>query len=171
MHSSSRRTPMDRPDALQILVDLRRKEADDAARALAERQQQASQAQQQLRALEQYLEDYRVGLQQRCEHGGFSAATWANYQRFIAMLERAIDEQRNVLQHWENQVEAGRQAWQQCQRRLKSVDTLVERRAHESEQRAARREQKLNDEFAARQARLQRAARQSSTANTTSTLP
>ncbi len=132
---------------LNSLADLRRKQMDEAARELGQRQARAMQAAQQLQQLEQYLHDYRLGLQHRSLQQGMPAASWQNYQRFMAMLERAIAEQRAAVERVERLVQAGRQEWQEQRRQAKSIDTLLERRARQVAQREARREQRLTDEF------------------------
>ena len=134
---------------LDTLIELAREKVDSATRTLGSLQSARSTAQRQLEMLEDYLGDYRVRLQQAVQQG-LSAAGWQNYQRFIATLEAAIGEQRNVLVHAEGQLDAGRQIWQDNKRQLNSFDALAERRQRAEAVLNNRRAQKANDEFSAR---------------------
>lgn len=149
---------------LDTLFDLARTSMANATHELGARQKQLHAAHEQLRLLEQYLQDYRTRLQSR-QQEGLSAARWQNYQRFIGMIEGAIGEQRKTMSHAERQLQAGRQAWQHHKRRLSSFDALVARRNLAERQREARAEQRLNDEYAAARSAAPRFAPASSCAN------
>ena len=135
-----------------MLTGLARDKLDDATQTLGSVQQNLLAAQQQLTMLEDYLLDYRKRLQSAVQQG-LSAAGWQNYQRFIATLEGAIREQRNVVSQVDRQVDAARDSWRACKQRLNSFDTLSERRARVEAISANRREQRDNDEFSARMMR------------------
>lgn len=134
---------------LDMLTDLARDQLDQATLALGQLQQNLLSAQQQLDMLESYLHDYRLRLQDSVQHG-LSAAGWQNYQRFITTLEGAIAEQRAVVRHAETQLSGGRDNWQDCKKRLNSLDTLRARRTQAETVATNRREQRANDEFSAR---------------------
>lgn len=134
---------------LDTLTHLARDQLEQATLALGQSQQNLLAARQQLEMLETYLHDYRVRLQDAVQHG-LSAAGWQNYQRFITTLESAIAEQRAVVLQAETRLAAGRGAWQDCQQRMNSFDTLRTRRTQAQAIVANRREQQASDEFSAR---------------------
>jgi len=131
---------------LQTLIDLARSDVDEAARELARLNNQRDSAERQLTMLRDYRQDYLEKLQSAMQTG-LAAADCHNYQRFIATLDDAIAQQADVLRHVEQQAQAGRERWQQTQRKLNSFETLQTRAQART---AARREQRANDEYAAR---------------------
>lgn len=145
---------------LDTLLELAQVQVDDATRELGRLQSARSAAERQLHMLEDYLGDYRARLQQAVQQG-LSAAGWQNYQRFIATLEAAINEQRKLLEHTEVELDSGRRCWQDQKRRLNSFDALAQRRQRHEAIQNQRREQKANDEFSA-QLVLRRALSRSS---------
>lgn len=148
---------MARKQSLDTLIDLARDQLDDATRQLGGLQQSRLSAENQLSALENYLADYRVRLQSAVQ-SGLSAAGWQNYQRFIGVLESAIDEQRQVLQYAENELAQGQDHWRDRKRHLNAFDTLAQRRQKHHQLAADRRDQRAADEHANRmlQRRLNR---------------
>jgi len=134
---------------LQTLIDLARAEVDEAAHELALRNGQRDSAERQLAALRDYRQDYLEKLQAAMKTG-LAAADCHNYQRFIATLDDAIAQQVNLLQHIAQQAQAARARWQQAQRKQNSFETLQIRDAHAQARIEARREQRSNDEYAAR---------------------
>src|SRR5699024_6160739 len=82
-------------------------------------------------------------------NAGIDAARLGDYRRFIQALDSAIEQARQALRQHTERVDAGRDHWQQQQRRLASYDTLARRRAERARQREQRREQRDSDELAA----------------------
>ena len=81
---------------------------------------------------------------------GMSIATLQNYQRFIASLEHAIEQQRGAVNQSERRIEHGNDDWRTRQKRLNSYDVLAVRRREAAQKAEARREQRQTDEFASR---------------------
>lgn len=139
------------PDKLPLdtLIGLARDSTDEAARKLGLLQGARQHAAQQLSMLHDYRQDYLERLQSAMQ-AGMPAADCYNYQRFIATLDDAIGQQTRALGHADEQLEGGRVNWRQEKRRLNSFDALQARQARVQAQVDARREQRLNDEHAAR---------------------
>lgn len=140
---------MSRAQPLDTLIGLARDQLDDATQQLGSLQGARLAAERQLEQLEQYLADYRSRLQQAVQDG-LPAAGWQNYQRFIGVLEGAINEQRQVMLQSEQQLQAGREHWQAQQRRVHSFDALAERQKARQQLVIQRREQRAADEFSTR---------------------
>jgi len=137
---------------LDTLLDLARKNTDEAARALGRLNAERAQAEQQLALLYDYRQDYLQRLQ-RALQTGMAAADCHNYQRFISTLDDAIGQQNHVLRAADEHLARGRRHWQQARRRLNAFDALSQRRAQAARVTENRREQRSSDEYAARLAR------------------
>ncbi len=81
---------------------------------------------------------------------GMTSGRWHDFSRFLDSLDHAIRQQTTALEKAESDLMAGRSRWQSQKRRVNSFDTLIARADAREEQIAARREQRTNDEYAAR---------------------
>ena len=90
--------------ALNTLKDMAEKEVDDAALRLGEMRRGCQQAQEQLSMLMNYQQEYRNNLNQTMTQG-IASNRWVNYQQFIQTLEKAIEQHRQQLAHWNGRVE------------------------------------------------------------------
>ncbi|ANN78274.1 flagellar export protein FliJ [Bordetella flabilis] len=134
---------------LDTLIGLAKDQTDEAARRLGTLHTVRNDAERQLAM----LHDYRADYLQRLQHAmvsGMSAADCHNYQRFIATLDDAIDQQRAVLEQADSHLAQGKVRWQEERRKLNSFDALAQRQNRELARQDARREQRLNDEYSAR---------------------
>ena len=143
---------------LNTLADLAQDDTDKAARELGRLQGLRTQAEQQLNALTQYRQEYRVRMQAIAAEG-MSSSRWHDFSRFLDSLDHAIRQQTNALAKAEADLLAGRANWQQQKRLQNSFDTLITRAETREQQVSARREQRANDEYAARIARQPAAGR------------
>ena len=75
---------------------------------------------------------------------------WKNFQDFLARLDEAIVSQRKVVAQQELNTKEGQQNWQQHRKKLKAFDTLADRHYSSENAKESKRDQKLQDEFAAR---------------------
>ncbi len=135
--------------ALATLISLARKASEDAATRLGASQRAYEDARQKLALLCQYRDDYAL----RCQaslHGGIGTAQLANFQAFMHKLDHAIGGQQTALDEAHARVAQARDAWVQCEQKKMSYTTLAERADHAAQRRESIREQKQNDEFAAR---------------------
>jgi flagellar FliJ protein len=134
---------------LNTLLDLTRIARDSAATRLARLEQQAQQARDHLQTLLGYSTDYAARLQ---AHAGdeLDPAAQSNQRAFLARLRVALETQQREVGAREQATVAARAELATCQRKLKSLETLVERRAQEESRRVARREQRHTDEAAQR---------------------
>jgi flagellar FliJ protein len=132
-----------------MLIELAKDHTDQAARRLGSLHAARNNAEQQLSMLNDYRADYLQRLQDAMING-MSAADCHSYQRFIATLDDAIDQQRTVLEQAATHLEEGKSQWREERRKLNSFDALAQRREQLQAREDSRREQRLNDEYSAR---------------------
>lgn len=135
--------------SLNTLIELATEKRDADASALGALHGEQAQATEQLNALVSYRHEYRERLD-RAMNEGVSMVRLENDQRFLATLDEAIAQQRRIIANNESRLAEGKSQWQSSQRRLKSFDTLASRRAGQAAKAESRREQRINDEAAAR---------------------
>ena len=137
------------PAQLNTLLDVTRMARDTAAARLAQLEQQAQQARDHLRTLVGYADDYAQRLQARVGDE-LDPAAQSNQRAFLARLRVALEAQQREVGAREQASLAARGELATCQRKLKSLETLTERRVQEELQRLARHEQRHTDEAAQR---------------------
>lgn len=143
------------PSALSTLIDLAHKESDEAAKRLGVALHAGEEAEQKLALLMQYRDDYAG----RCEASlaaGISATHFNNFRVFMQKLDHAIAGQQKVVNDAGQRIAQARAAWQACEQKKMSFVTLAERASREDARRELWRDQKQNDEHAARQALYKR---------------
>ncbi|WER49358.1 flagellar export protein FliJ [Cupriavidus sp. WKF15] len=143
---------MAKPNPLLTLSELAQNDTDAAARELGRLQGLRTQAENQLNQLTQYRQEYRERMQAVAAQG-MTTSRWHDFSRFLDSLDHAIRQQTATLDKAEADLLAGRNHWQKQKRRLNSFDTLIERAEAREEKVVAHREQRANDEYAARLAR------------------
>jgi flagellar FliJ protein len=137
------------PTQLATLLDLTRIGRDSAATRLARLEQQAQQAREHLQTLLGYSADYAARLQTTAGDE-LDPAAQSNQRAFLAKLRVALETQHREVGAREQASTEARAELSVCQRKLKSLETLIERRAREESRQVARREQRHTDEAAQR---------------------
>lgn len=136
-----------RMQSLALLIELATSARDAALARLAEQQQRVAQATAQLDVLRSYARDYRHRSQAQ-QAAGCDPAARRNWHAFAHKLDQAIAAQENEVQARERQLAAGAQQLQQAERKLRSLEALVERRQAALRVQAQRTDQKQTDEQA-----------------------
>ena len=135
--------------ALLQLLDHERRTRDEAVQALSRAEGQAGQADAQAQQLALYRSEYVERWSTRFRDPG-SVALLQCYQGFMLRLDQAIVQQRNTLAQARQRVDQARGALRDNQRRVASVEKLIERRRAQEQRQHARREQARTDETAQR---------------------
>lgn len=143
------------PSALETLIELATSATDEAAKRLGRAIQATDKAEKKLALLEQYRNDYTARFEVRMAQG-VSPMNYRNFQAFIEKLDEAIVGQKLLVQEAENGVVREKGAWQDSERKRMSYDTLANRALKAEQTRDNKRDQKLNDEHAARQGQFKR---------------
>jgi flagellar protein FliJ len=134
---------------VQKVLDRKEK---DRARELGEAQTRLSAAEVKLQDLEQYRQDYEQAFQQRAK-AGQPVRALRDFQVFLARLDQAIQQQRQIVAATQKDVSGHSTLWQSAARQVKAVDSVVDRWQGEERLAQDRREQKETDERAQRAAR------------------
>lgn len=138
-----------RPFALQTVLELMRSRSDEATLRLARLLAAERDARQKLDLLLQYRVEYGARFRQAARDG-LEQPAWRNYQDFLNRLDEAIQQQTQAVDRQQADSAAGQAEWQRQRNRLQAFDTIFARHRASEERRELRREQKTQDEFAAR---------------------
>lgn len=141
--------------ALETLIELATSQTDEAAKRLGRAVRACEDTEQKLALLLQYRDDYdarfKAGLA-----AGISAAGYRNFQLFLEKLDTAIAGQQQIVNDAKRRIVDERGAWQSCERKRMSYDTLATRAQQVEQRKESKLDQKLMDEFATRQANYKR---------------
>jgi flagellar FliJ protein len=139
---------------LDLVIQVSTDRRDGAALALAGSRRQADEAQRKLDLLSRYHHDYLVRINEGTTGGHTDVGRIANNRAFIAKLESAIAQQEREMEACESYLNACYHQLSAEEQKLKSLETLRERRSKLMRLKEGRRDQGRTDEFAARAARL-----------------
>lgn len=140
---------MTKPFPLQTVLDLMQERADEATRKLARLIANEKDAKAKLNLLIGYRDEYGGRFREAAQNG-LTQREWQNFQQFLGRLDEAILHQRGVVATQVRNTAAGQAAWQEQRKKLKAFDTLSARHFASENAREEKRQQKLQDEFAAR---------------------
>ena len=140
---------MTKPFSLQTVLELMQVRADNATQRLAQLIATERDARNKLEMLKQYRGEYTARFQKAAQNG-LAQREWHNYQEFLNRLDEAIDAQLQSVALQEQNTATGQTLWKQQRTKLKAFDTLSERHYASENELELKREQKTQDEFAAR---------------------
>lgn len=141
--------------ALDTLIELASRQSDEAAQRLGQAMRTCQDTEQKLAMLLQYREEYDSRLQAGLA-AGISISGYRNFQLFLEKLDAAIAGQQRLVQDAQRRMAAQRGEWHACERKRVSFDTLATRHQQAALKKEGRRDQKMMDEFATRQANFKR---------------
>ena len=119
------------------------------ARELADARTRLAEAESKLQDLEQYRRDYEQAFQQRAK-AGQPVMQLRDFQVFLARLDQAIQQQKQIVEAGRGEVAGQATRWQSAARQVKAVDSVVGRWQGEERREQDRRDQKETDERAQR---------------------
>jgi flagellar FliJ protein len=137
--------------ALDTLIELAQRDTDEAAKRLGVALRGVDEAKQKLTMLFGYRDDYANRFD-AAQLKGITPAVYFNFVAFLEKLDNAVKGQHEVVRHAERRAEQEKQAWQACERKRLSYRTLNERAAAMALAKENKRDQKMMDEHATRQA-------------------
>jgi flagellar FliJ protein len=140
---------------LETLIDLARRETDDAAKRLGAALRAVSEAEEKLNMLVGYRDEYGRRFD-ATQQAGITPMAYRNFQAFMEKLDNAIKGQQEVLRHSQQRGELEKGKWQAAERKRVSYATLRDRATVQAQQAEAKRDQKAMDEHATRQAFFKR---------------
>jgi len=142
-------------NVLNTLVDLAKQQSKAAATDLAKELASLNDAQGKVHLLQNYLDDYRLDLQQKMMMG-MLASQLHNSQGFIQQLELAISQQEKSVINFNYKVDLAKKHWQECEKKAMTFETLMKRAKSKIALIEAKLDQKNTDEFASRKYAMQR---------------
>ena len=134
---------------LQTLLDLSQLRLDEAARRLG----QLIASEQEATKRHELLVEYRGEYQARfvaAVQAGLSPREWQNFQGFLQKLDEAVNQAEVMASQSRQKTSLGQREWLSKRGNVKAYDTLAERHRSRLQWQETRREQKSQDEFAAR---------------------
>ncbi|MQA42845.1 flagellar export protein FliJ [Rugamonas aquatica] len=140
---------------LETLMDLARRETDDAAKRLGAALKAVDDAKQKHQMLVGYRDEYAKRFE-AAQAAGITPMAYRNFQAFMEKLEVAVKGQLDMIKHAEYRSGQEKTAWQASERKRMSYSTLNDRAAAEALKLENKRDQKQMDEHAARQAYYKR---------------
>ncbi|SFV02938.1 flagellar export protein FliJ [Pseudoduganella namucuonensis] len=140
---------------LETLIELARRETDDAATRLGLALKAVADAEEKLNMLIGYRDEYGKRFE-ATQQAGITPMAYRNFQAFMEKLDQAIKGQEEVVRHSRNRGDQERGMWQAAERKRMSYSTLADRAQAQALKAENKRDQKAMDEHAARQAYYKR---------------
>lgn len=140
---------------LETLMDLARRDTDDAAKRLGVALKAVDEARQKHQMLVGFREEY-IKKFEAAQAAGITPMAYRNFQAFIEKLEVAVKGQQDMIKHAEYRSEQEKATWQASERKRMSYSTLNDRADAAALKLENKRDQKQMDEHAARQAYYKR---------------
>ena len=141
---------------LLMLAKWEKQKKDSAAKEFQQAQQFVEENKVKLAGLENYRLEYFRKIQQRGASEGLEAVSFNQHQGFITKLDKACEQQRQVIHNAVKVVEQRRAALTVREQKLRAVEILITKQQQVAQAKEAKQEQALMDEVA-----LQRHLRQS----------
>lgn len=134
---------------LETLMDLARRETDDAAKRLGASLKQVEEEKQKHEMLVGFQQEY-INKFEAAQAAGITPMAYRNFVAFIDKLDTAVKGQLEMIKHAEYRSEQEKAAWQTSERKRMSYSTLNERADAAALKLENKRDQKAMDEHAAR---------------------
>jgi flagellar protein FliJ len=143
-------------NVLQILIEQASEKAEKAAKGMAQTQQKLVQGQDKLNMLKTYREECESGMHSKAATG-MTGQQLRNQLAFTGKIAEAIAQQDREIEFLNSTLEHQRTQWQQALAEQRKFEALVEREKQKQARLENKRDQKMNDEYAARIYRVQTA--------------
>lgn len=140
-------------NALTTLISLETKECEHAAQILSSAKTKLHEAEQSLKMLKEYRSEYQHHFEDNSSQG-VNQQTYHNYQAFIRKLDQAIAAQEDMVKMHQGNVNDALRDWQLHEKKKLSYGVLIKNHDHKQDLLERKREQKLMDESASRNARI-----------------
>lgn len=138
---------MSTPFPLASVMQLAKDACEAAALRVAQTIQRVQQADQQLKMLLQYREEYQTRFRDAVA-SGIDSHGWMNFHAFMDKLDTAIDGANKQAEAAREIARRAQTEWMEHQRKLKAYDVLATRHQRAEAVGEARREQRATDEQA-----------------------
>lgn len=136
-------------NVLQILIEQASEKAEKAAKSMALTQQKLQQGQDKLNMLQSYRDECENGMHNKASVG-LTGQQLRNQLAFVAKIAEAIQQQGREIEFLNSTLIHQRKQWQEALAEQRKFEALVEREKRKQAKLENKRDQKMNDEFAAR---------------------
>ncbi|HEX4917602.1 MAG TPA: flagellar export protein FliJ [Limnobacter sp.] len=143
-------------NVLHILIDQAKEKAESCLKAVAKTQQKISQGQDKLQMLQDYAQECQGSMHNRAS-SGITGQQLRNQLAFVGKISQAIDQQQAELAFLQSTLTHQQSQWQMALAEQRKYEALQEREKAKQTKLQNKRDQKMNDEFAARIHRVQTA--------------
>ncbi len=133
------------PDKIGKVAELARRQQEQSAQQLKNRQIEHAQSQSRLDQLHKFREEYEQRLTGLGENG-IAARQLQDYRQFLNRLGQAIDQQKQEIGHSATQVESAREVWIKKSRRQSALERLMAQADQQLRQSQDKQAQKEADE-------------------------
>jgi len=132
---------------LERLAEFEKEKEQREARFYQQAQLNVNQQKQKLSSLEQYRVDYIKGIQQTGQ-SGVTATYYQQHLSFVGKLDKACEQQMHIIRQAKVAADQRKQMWLKQQQKVKAVTLLLDKKRIAKEQKEAKAEQAMMDEFA-----------------------
>lgn len=132
---------------LQMVAKWELEKEEKAAAAYQQAQLYVTENQQRLEGLVQYRTDYFHKIQEKAA-GGLEALSFTHHKSFITKLDKACEQQQNIVTDAKKAAEQRKNQWLDQQKKRKAVEMLLDKKALAHQAKIDREEQMAADEFA-----------------------
>lgn len=136
-----------RSQRMAVVLRLAVQAEEGAARQLQQSREQLQQARQQLQQMSQYQQEYIDSI--NTARQGVTAQSMINDRQFLAQLGQVLVSQQHQLQQYQAGEERCLEGWQQCYRRRRNLEQLIERLQQREDSHLEKQLQKELDELSA----------------------
>ena len=143
---------MKKSERLQVIIDLQAQQEKQALEALGVCQQKQQALMQQLRNLQSYRQEYKEK-NDDFENRSVTIGQLLEFRAFISKLDKAIEEQQQIIEVKNKELTGCRKAWEQKHQRTKSLQKAGDIAASEEIRLENKREQAEQDDRASRMGR------------------
>ena len=132
---------------MQPVAAMAQQQVDAAAQSVSECNRAYATMRKQLDELLSYRDDYANGLHHK-SHQSFNALQIKDYRLFMERLNKAIEQQQDILNSAGVRLAASKQVWLAKQQRAKAIDAVMNRYHQVERRERSRRERYEGDEHA-----------------------
>lgn len=141
-------------NVLQILIDQAKEKADEMARSMGKTQQKLAQSQEKLNMLKSYQDECEGSMQNKAS-SGITGQQLRHQLSFMNKITEAIAQQNQEVDFLNTTLTHQRTDWQEAMAEQRKYEALIQREKVKRAKLENKRDQKMNDEFAARIYRVQ----------------
>ncbi|HEX4842773.1 MAG TPA: flagellar export protein FliJ [Limnobacter sp.] len=143
-------------NVLHILIDQAKEKAEACLKAVAKTQQKIAQGQEKLHMLQNYAQECQGSMHNRASTG-ITGQQLRNQLAFAGKISQAVEQQQAELAFLQSTLNHQQAQWQSALAEQRKYEALQEREKAKQHKLQNKRDQKMNDEFAARIHRVQTA--------------